>query len=207
MKDNCYFCDIEEIRKEKRIIKEVKTKINGNNETWFAFIPQDPEIFGHCILTYKKSEHLSHIQHVGCNNINRMDILEILNKGIVTIVDGLKKIKNVEMVYFAMLGETIPTHMHYHLFPRYNIYGDENKLNKWANESNNTLLSGSKNESDIQWINFFAKPTCGFSSFKGFQYLGEIEASQERTLKCIGNKPSKKLIKNIAENIKIIGGF
>jgi len=196
----CHFCNIKKIEEEKRIIKKVEMEINNNKETWFAFIPQDPEIFGHCIVTYKKSEKLPHIQNIGCNNIKRMEILKILNEGIVTIVDGLKKIKNVEMVYFAMLGETIPTHMHYHLFPRYNILDDEDKLNKWAD--NNTLLSkdDGSNE-DFQWIKFFAKPTKGFKSFTGFQYLGEIEASQQYVKNSIGRKPSKNLVEDMAKKI------
>ncbi|MCJ7572534.1 MAG: hypothetical protein MUO82_11790 [Candidatus Thermoplasmatota archaeon] len=197
----CYFCCFDNINDEGRVITENK------NMNWYAFIPDRPEIFGHTIVTYRayiKPNNFSHIQNIKCDNNNeRNNIMEILNDGVITLVDALKKIKNVDLVYFAMLGETKETHMHYHLFPRYNIYGDKVKLNKWANKSDNTSLSNG----DIQWINFFAKPTCGFTSFKGFQYFGEIEESQNKAEKCIGKKPSKELLKEITKNIKTIGGF
>ena len=120
----CYFCEIDKIRAEDRIIIE-------KNE-WYAFVPQDPEIFGHVIVTYRTDtdSKYPHIQNISCDNEKRIKILNILDVGVKTIVDGLKNIKNVEMVYFAMLGETIKTHMHYHLFPRYGFVNDSELLLK-----------------------------------------------------------------------------
>lgn len=194
---DCSFCCFDNIKKEGRIIKDKKD--------WYAFIPLEPEIFGHVIVTYRTDTELNYpcIQNIICLEDEKRDkILNVLNEGILTLVDGLKKIKNVDKVYFAMLGETENTHMHYHLFPRYGFVNDY-ELDKWANKKDYTRLSNGS----IEWRKFFARPTCGFKSFTGFQYLGEIEASQERTLKCIGKKPSKKLIEEMVNNIKKICKF
>ncbi|MCJ7570724.1 MAG: hypothetical protein MUO82_02445 [Candidatus Thermoplasmatota archaeon] len=211
-KTDCYFCCYENIKDEGRVIFPEK---ENKDEEWYAFIPLEPEIFGHIIVTYaseddkspniKKSEFPC--QNIICKEDNhnvsnikkdkRDEILKVLDKGVITIVDGLKKIKNVDKVYFAMLGETKRTHMHYHLFPRYGFV-NEYELNNWANKDDYTLLS----EGNIRWKKFYANPTSGFKSFDGFQYLGEIENSYQRAEKSIGKPPTEELLEEMAEKIK-----
>lgn len=45
LETECYFCCFDNIKKEGRVIT--------NNKDWYAFVPQDPEIFGHVIVTYR----------------------------------------------------------------------------------------------------------------------------------------------------------
>jgi len=48
----CSFCDQEDIEDiKKRIIRE------GDGKKWSAFVPKEPEIFGHIVVTWKGSIH------------------------------------------------------------------------------------------------------------------------------------------------------
>ena len=68
-----------------------------------------------------------------------------------------------------MLGETETVHILYHVFPRYGFVS-EFEIDKWAEK--NRLKKGSSD-----WQRFYSRPTAGFQSFSGFNYLGEIEKS------------------------------
>ena len=191
----CYFCCFDNINDEGRVIT--------SNSNWYAFVPKAPEIFGHTIVTYRtdeKSNKHPHIQNIICKDDKRVEILKVLDEGIKTLVDGLKEIENVDKIYFAMLGETERTHMHYHLFPRFGFVNEYELIN-WVNKDKLYRLT----KGNIRWQKFYANPTCGFKSFDGFQYLGEIEKSYSQARKCIGDDPPKGILKEMAKNIRKIG--
>jgi len=178
-KTGCHFCDYKQFK--KRVIDEDKD--------WHAFIPKDPEIYGHCIVTTKK-----HYEDILSSD--GKEALDIMSEGLKIVADKIKKIdeKRIHKVYFAMVGETKKTHMHYHLFPRYRFEHDS-EIYEWAEE--HKFDKGS-----YGWQKFYEVPTLGFKSFTGFQYLGEIEKSYDETKRRIGKKPSSDLVKVMVKKIR-----
>ena len=177
----CVFCKPEEILK-KRII-------HTDSDGWYAFVPDEPEIFGHIIVTVKQP----HIREIISEDDKTLETLQCMTKGVKYIADILRKIKNVQRVYFAMLGETEDVHMHYHVFPRYGFVRDY-EIDDWAKEYH--LSKGF-----IAWQRFYSQPTVGFTSLDGFQYLGEIEKAYTIKKREIGSKPSNSLVEEMVEKI------
>jgi len=173
------------------VVRRGDKDIITGNVSWYAFVPDNPEIFGHIIVTVEQPcirEIISESEEV----IN--EALKRMSEGIKVMSDLIKKIDNVQRIYVAMLGETDSVHMHYHIIPRYGFI-DEIEINKWAE----------KNRFDrgiIEWQRFYSHPTLGFQSLDGFQYLGEIERSYNQAKRVIGEKPSSELIKEIVNRIK-----
>jgi len=169
-KSDCFFCnDIG----EERIIME------GND--WIAFIPLDPEIFGHCIVTTKH-----HYEDI--TEIDGKEALDKMSMGVKVMADKIKSLDDnrIKKVYFAVLGETERTHMHYHLFPRY--------------EGKEELIQ--LTSEDIKWRNFYNNSTKDFEFSTGFQYLGEIEKNYENMKESIGRGPSLELLKEMVNIIR-----
>jgi len=189
-KEECYFCCANDIDEERIIGK-------GESKEWYAFIPQDPEIYGHCIVTTKNPE--DHCEDI--LDIKGQIVLNNLVEGVKIVAKMIKGIdpKRIEKVYLAMLGETPKTHMHYHLFPRYRFEHDS-EIYKWAEEHKFT-------NGCYGWRKFYETPTLGFKSFTGFQYLGEIEKLYDETKRRIGDKPSLNLLTEMRDNIKEKGNF
>ena len=184
--ENCPFDNAKE-----NIGDRVIHRAGRNNNDWYAFVPDKPEIFGHVIVTVENPC----IREIITDNSEIVPVLQQMSEGIEFMAKVLSRIKNVQRVYIAMLGESEDVHMHYHLFPRYGFVGDECAINSWAKE--NRLKKGSN-----EWQEFYSRPTTGFQSRDGFQYLGEIEKTFNEAARRIGKNPSDELLKEIAEKIK-----
>lgn len=180
----CDFCDINNFK--DRIIH--KCEKNGDIQ-WYVFVPQEPQIFGHIILTLNNP----HVEDITSGEKQIQEVLSKLSGGISYIADLLGKIDNVKKVYLAMLGETPNIHMHYHMFPRYE-FANEEEREYWSKR--NTLQVG-----EIEWRKFYSKPTKGFNSLKGFQYLGDIEKFYNRSKESIGVKPSSQFLTKMTSRI------
>ena len=181
---SCPFDKVENVG--NRLVHRI---INQNNG-WYAFVPQDAEIFGHVIVTVEKPC----LREIISNDKEITEVLRRMSKGIKLMADVLSQIENVQRIYIAMLGESEKVHMHYHLFPRYNFVSDF-EIDKWA--KTHQLKKGS-----IGWRSFYSRPTAGFHSFDGFQYLGEIERSYNEAFRRIRAKPSDEVLEEMAERIK-----
>lgn len=181
-------CPFDEVEKEigNRLVHRVTDQNNG----WYAFVPLEPEIFGHVIVTVEKPC----IREIITDTNEIVPVLQRMSKGVEFMAKVLSCIENVQRVYIAMLGESEDVHMHYHLFPRYNFVG-EFEINTWAER--NRLKEGS-----IEWQRFYSRPTAGFQLSSGFQYLGEIEKSYNEATKRIGNKPSNEVLEEIKRRLK-----
>ncbi len=173
-----------------KVDEKFKKRVIDQNNAWYAFVPLDPEIFGHVIVTVEKPC----IREIVSDDKEIAEVLQRMSKGIKLMADALYRIENVQRIYIAMLGETETVHIHYHLFPRYDFVS-EFEIDKWAER--NRLKKGS-----IEWQRFYSRPTAGFQSVSGFQYLGEIEKSYNEAAKRIGEKPSNEVLEEMAGRLK-----
>ena len=193
----CKFCDKEIVA--DRIIDGLDKK------DWYAFVPKDPEIFGHIILTTinfqpncsrgedsnipKCPQEISEIYG------NNEEIFMKMTKGLIECSNKLKKIKPIEKVYILVAGETDGYHIHYHLIPRYEFRSyDERK--QLAKKINLTI-------DDPKWVEFYNWPTKDFKYRQDFRYLGEVE---QKYNDCKNNEyypiePSKEIIEKIVTRI------
>jgi len=178
--EGCVFDDSDKLA-ERVIIKK---------DGWYAFVPDEPEIFGHIIVTVETPC----IREVACSDKRIPDVLKIMSSGIKFIADLLTEVKDVQRVYIAMLGETDSVHMHCHIIPRYGFVNDS-EIAEWAKE--NRLTKGL-----LDWQRFYSNPTANFKISDGFRYLGEVENSYNIAKKRIGTKPSIELVKQMAGKIK-----
>lgn len=170
--------------------EEVNPRTIEQSTKWRAFIPKDPEIFGHTILTPK--DHIPSILEVHSKD---KEVFQELSDALLVCSQKLANVDNVEKIYVVMAGEDPTVHIHYHLFPRFDFL-NEDELNLWAR--NNRISTG-----ELSWRKFYARPTAGYKYFEGFQYVGEIErAYHEYRETRAGNKgPSPTLQKAMAEMI------
>lgn len=183
-------CDFDKV--EEKIGKRLVYRVTDQGNAWYAFVPQEPEIFGHVIVTVEKPC----IREIISNDKEITKVLQRMSIGIKSMADVLSRIENVQRIYIAMLGESEKVHMHYHLFPRYDFVS-EFEIDKWAKR--NRLKKG-----PIEWQRFYSRPTAGFQSFSGFQYLGEIEKSFNEAARRISEKPSDELLEEMAATIKTL---
>lgn len=166
--------------------------LNGEGQKgWYAFIPDEPEIFGHIIVTVP-SPHVQNIENVAPTNYA---MIHDMAEGVTLASSHLKKIgEEVKRVYVLMLGESPIVHMHFHLIPRYEFKSNE-ELSTWSKRIN--LSRG-----DTRWNEFYNEPTLNFSISKGFRYTGEVERTYNESKAMIGRKPDYELIIEMANQIK-----
>jgi hypothetical protein len=189
----CPFCDRGKVKEQI---------IYDKDELWYALTPLDPHIFGHVLVTYsnggKNCIHDMWKKVDGGWEANRKirEIRESMLEGVRFMSDKMMHIDNVERIYFAMLGEDLSVHMHYHLFPRYGFLSS-NELEKWSEKYK---LSGG----EFEWRRFYATPTMNFEYSTGFCYLCEIARKYDDMKKRIGNNPPKELLNEMTEKLKEI---
>ncbi len=154
------------------------------------FVPDDPEIFGHLLLT----TDLRHIPHL--DNASASD-LRMLAPGVVAGAELIRRIDQVTRVYVIVLGEDCSVHLHYHLFPRYDL-ADSNALLQWGRKWSLRIPE--------PWGSFYSRPTAGFEHRKGRCYLGEIERSYNYVKETFagGKKPSPEIARAIATRLEKI---
>ena len=183
-KPPCSFCNKSNM--DGRIVLECK-----GNRRWYAFVPRDPEIFGHVLVTVDKP----HVQNIEDTNPHEMEFMNDISKGIVNVSIGLKRIENVEKVYVLMLGESSDVHMHYHLIPRYKFGSMKDRI-AWATEYE--LIEGKD-----EWRSFYSRPTMGFTSNEGFRYLGEVERLYNEFVIKSFSVPDERLLGEMTKLLKI----
>ncbi len=185
---------------EERLVSPVDRK----EEEWYAFVPGDPLIFGHILLTVdRKGNNNVPCEREGPDCIHDMwevpeCILEREIVGVRKCMNGLLEIDNVKRIYLVVAGETDEVHHHFHLLPRYGFKSFEER-EKWYEELK--LKAG-----DPKWRNFYRWPTLGMAHKEGFQYLGELERAYGT---CKDNdyypdQPSDVLLEEMARKIKAI---
>lgn len=170
-------------------------------EEWYAFVPEEPLIFGHILLTASKQptdgEETCREKYRNLWSVPE----EILQKEIVGVrecMNGLLNIPFVERVYLVVAGEERSVHHHFHLVPRYEFRSDEER-ETW--DEDHTL-----DADDTKWIEFYKSPTIDFKHTEGFQYIGELERVYNE---CKDNEyyprtPSRDLLKGMARKIEEI---
>ena len=184
----CSFCH------KKRMKKFIVDKDASSEEYWYAFVPRDPEIFGHVILTTDKG---------GCiQDLYKVDesILTAEIVGVRQTMEKLWKMRNVGRVYVVVAGESEEVHHHFHLLPRYEFKNTEER-EKWAEEY-------CLDAEDPKWVEFFKWPTLNFEHKEGFQYLGEIERkyNQCKNNEYYPNRPSEGLRLDMVGKVNAIFG-
>lgn len=181
----CVFCQRKKI--EDRIIKHYE------EEEFDVFIPKDPQIFGHLLLTRIGPPCLGKLENP---EKELHEKINILSEGTMTVAkDFIKRDTKIDKVYIVVMGESESFHFHYHLIPRYGFLND-NEIDKWTEKYG--IEKGS-----IEWRQFYARPTLGFRHFHGYRYLGEMERTfNEAKDRFKGNPPDEILLemkKNVEE--------
>nr|MDO8080343.1 HIT domain-containing protein [Candidatus Freyarchaeota archaeon] len=171
---------------------KMKKYVVDEDKDWYAFVPQEPEIFGHIILTTDKGSCTHDMQDVD-EKILQAEIL-----GIRQMMRKLHKIDNVGRVYVVVAGESLGVHHHFHLLPRYEFKSSEDRK-KWA-QSNEIKAE------DPKWVEFYRWSTSDFSHKEGFQYLGEIERkyNEYKNNEYYPNIPSDDLRLAMVDKLKAI---
>lgn len=166
----CSYCDQKKIEDiQERIIRE-----DARDKKWSAFVPREPEIFGHIIVTYLNyGGDKKCIRDISSVEEENHYILDSIITGVRIISNKLKNNDNLfaDRVYVVMAGEDSSAHLHFHLFPKYGFLNDNdfnNKIAKWAEKYG--LSKG-----EIGWRRFYANPTKNFKFRYDFSYLGEIQ--------------------------------
>lgn len=173
---------------EKFVVDEDKSQ----KKYWYAFVPRDPEIFGHVILTTDKGGCIHDLHEVN-ENILQGEIV-----GIRQIMAKLRRIDNVGRVYVVVAGETPEVHHHFHLFPRYKFESFEQRerfAQKYELEAE-----------DPKWVEFYNWPALEFEHKDGFQYLGEIERKYNecKNNEYYPNRPSENLRLEMVEELMAV---
>lgn len=197
---NCSFCDQKEIEDiQERIIRE-----DARDKKWSAFVPPDPEIFGHIIVTYLNCDrHKKCIRDISSVEEENQYILDSIITGVRIISNKRKNhIDNVDRVYVVMAGEDSSAHLHFHLFPKYGFLNDNdlnNKIAKWVEKYG--LSKG-----EIDWRRFYANPTKNFKFRHDFSYLGEIHQKYDdwKRNKMNDKPPSKDLLIEMKDKLEEI---
>lgn len=187
------FCD-------KKKIENIKNRIihkGGTDKKWSAFIPDEPEIFGHIIVTYlNPDKHENCIRDITSAEEGDQKILNSLIEGVRIISNKMTNIDNVDRVYVVLAGEDRRSHIHFHLFPRYGFLNN-NEIVKWAEKCGIS-------EGEIDWRRFYANPTKDFKFRHDFSYLGEIQQKYDdwKTNKMNGKPPSNELLIEMKDILK-----
>ena len=175
---------------ERFIVDEDKSQ----KKYWYAFVPRDPEIFGHVILTTDKGRCIHDLCEVD-ESILKAEIM-----GVRQMMEKLWQTKKVGRVYVVVAGESEEVHHHFHLLPRYEFESFKER-EKWAKEYE-------LDAEDPKWVEFFKWPTLNFEHKEGFQYLGEIERkyNQCKNKEYYPNRPSEGLILEMVGKVRAISG-
>ena len=185
VKGDCAFCHRAEIKEDYRMICEPKEE-----PTSYAFVPLDPEIFGHVIVTVESPC----IREICEEDGAVVDVLRANSSTLWKVAMAIRRIPNVERVYVATLGED-NLHIHHHLLPRY-FFCTNDEIERWENGNRFQSL-------DNCWDRFYSKPTEGFHDYRGFRYLGEIERTYELAKKRIMRGPNRTLVSDMARRLSL----
>ena len=192
MESGCDFCYRD--RMGRRIIAE--------RQRWYAFVPEDPRIFGHIILTVDPEEKGE--KHCVHDIWNVED--EVLSGEIIAARDcmrGLKEIPFVERVYLVVAGESERVHHHYHLIPRYKRHLDWKKedVPRWKKKCE-------LKEGDSIWRSFYNDMPRKMHNWRGFQYLGELEHEYNdfRTHSAFEEGPGLDILEDMAGKVETFMG-
>ena len=175
-------------------------RIVAEGQMWYAFVPMDPRIFGHIILTVDRNE-----EGVKYHKQDIWDVKsEVLGEEIVAARDcmrGLGKIPWVERIYLVVAGESKCVHHHYHLMPRYKRHRDWNDedIRQWKEKCR--LERG-----DPMWRCFYNNMPRKMHNWHGFQYLGELEHRYNdfRTRSAFGEGPGLDILEDMADRVETI---
>lgn len=173
--------------------------VRDKGEEWYAFVPEEPLVFGHILLTVgKRPTDREGVCEEKYRNLwsTPKDILQNEIVGVRECMNGLVNIPFVKRVYVVVAGEERSVHHHFHLIPRYEFRSGEER-DMWGKE--HTL-----DADDPKWIEFYKSPTMDCKHSEGFQYIGELERVYNE---CKDNEyypktPSKDLLKEMARKIK-----
>jgi diadenosine tetraphosphate (Ap4A) HIT family hydrolase len=170
----CDFC------KKKNMAGRIVLGRKSTN--WYALVPNDPEVFGHLIVTIPGPPCIRNIVAMEGKYSAEW---KNLNEGVRACARKLAEISNVDRVYTTFLGESAKVHVHCHLVPRYGFL-NQGDLDRWS-------ARYGVSKGGIEWRRFYSNPTSGFCHLQGFRYLGEAERTYNETKELYGAPPSETL--------------